>query len=224
MVIVPNLRPQVVAAKERLAHEREKLSEHHRSGTPGIQTCARLTDLVDSVLLELYQAALVDLGETGEQGLENFISLVAHGGYGRGDVAPYSDVDFMILHQPGVEERVQPLAKRMLNDLFDAGLSLSQSVRTPTYACQLAIKDPTIATSLMESRHLAGSERLFRSFTHSFQRRIHRKRQRILAAIDQARDEERLEYGETVYLLEPNLKRSPGGLRDIHDLRWTGFA
>src|SRR4051812_5713675 len=95
------LRPEVLAAREKLAEGRRKLRVQHDSGSPGIQVSTRLTDLVDTVLLDLYQAALAD----SAAGMESLVSLVPHGGYGRRDVAPFSDVDLMILHPAGVEKK-----------------------------------------------------------------------------------------------------------------------
>ena len=74
----------------------------------GIELCAALSDLRDEVLLDLTRAALDDLHEGGPNGLWSEIALVAHGGYGRRDVAPYSDVDLMILHDPAAAARVAP--------------------------------------------------------------------------------------------------------------------
>ena len=220
----PGFRPSLLAARERLLDGREKIKQQHQSGSPGIQVCACLTDLVDSVVLDLYRAALADLPGAASQQVESDIALVPHGGYGRRDVAPYSDVDLMILHRPGAEETVAYLAKRLMRDLFDVGLDLGQSVRTPDQACQLAKKDATIATSLIESRYLVGSLDLFNSFSEKFQKQARRRYKSLFRAIEQARREERIQYGETVYLLEPNIKRSSGGLRDIQLLRWIGSA
>src|SRR5688500_5409531 len=114
------LRPAVLAAREKLADGRHKLRLQHDSGSPGIQVCARLTDLVDTVLLELFQAALADCGTE----IESEVALVPHGGYGRRDVAPFSDVDLMFLYAKGAERRVGDLVKRLNQDIVDAGLTL----------------------------------------------------------------------------------------------------
>ncbi|HEV3138009.1 MAG TPA: [protein-PII] uridylyltransferase, partial [Pirellulales bacterium] len=220
----PVFRESLLEARQRLQRGREEIKQQHRTGSPGIQICTRLTDLLDGVILELYEAALADLWPAGSEEFREQIALVAHGGYGRRDVAPYSDVDLMILQAPGTDQSVLPLASRLMRDLFDAGLELGQSVRTPDQACRLAAEDATVCTSLMESRLLAGSEKLFRAFTERFQRRTHARRKGLFNAILDARRNERLQFGETVYLLEPNIKRSRGGLRDLQLLRWLGFA
>ena len=221
---MPQLRPSVLAAKERLAEAREQARRRHREGCSGIELCAAMADVRDEVLRELYEAALAGLGAEEAGALGGQIALVAHGGYGRRDVAPYSDVDLMILRRPGSARRAGRLAKRLLCDVFDAGLTLGHSVRTPEEACRLACRDATICTSLVESRWLAGSVGLFREFVEKFQGRVRRHGVTLARAMEQARWQERLRFGETVYLLEPNVKRSRGGLRDLQLLRWLGMA
>src|SRR5262245_46466129 len=110
----PHFRISVLAAKERLAEGREKLRAQHDRASPGIQVCARLADLVDTVLMHLFDAALAEL--TLEH-LRRSVVLVPHGGYGRRDIAPFSDVDLMILHSGARETEVAALAKRLMQDL-----------------------------------------------------------------------------------------------------------
>ncbi len=215
------LRPGVVAAKEWLASERQKLREQHRAGSPGIQVCTRLTEMLESVVLSIFESAIADFPQHAEV-YRSEVALVALGGFGRADVAPYSDVDLMILHTP--RARVGELAKRLLHDLYDVGLALGQSVRTSSEAAKLAMQDATIYTSLVEARFLVGSTPLYEKFWSKFQRNSRRYWRSLLRRIEHARKQERSQFGETVYLLEPNVKRSPGALRDIQLLRWLGFA
>jgi [protein-PII] uridylyltransferase len=213
----------VVEARERLAEGRRRIRERHDKGSPGIQVCHALTELVDGIVLDVYRAAVADIEAGGLRGLEEAATLVAHGGTGRQDLAPYSDVDLMLLHAPGKEQLVAKLAERMMRDLFDVGLQLGQSVRTPQQACQSARGDATICTSLIESRRLAGSEELFEGYLHRYKKQMMQRADALVPMVEKARGEERAQYGETVYLLEPNVKRSGGGLRDIQFIRWIGF-
>jgi [protein-PII] uridylyltransferase len=183
-----------------------------------------MAELRDEVVLGLFGAAMAAVeGESGG-GLEERVALVAHGGYGRRQLAPFSDVDVMLLRAAGDARPVARLAERLLCDVFDAGLILGHSVRTPEEAARLACLDATIGTSLFEARLLAGSRPLFEAFVKRLEGRIRRRCLALLAAIEQARTEERLKFGETVYLLEPNVKRSRGGLRDLGMLRWIGMV
>jgi [protein-PII] uridylyltransferase len=218
------LRANVLAAKARLAKGHEDFKARHNAGCPGIELCALISNLRDAVIGELLEDALKDLGEDGPKGLLNEIAIVAHGGYGRRDVAPYSDVDLMILHRPSVAGRLFPLAERLVRDVFDVGLELGHSVRTVAQACRMASRDPMICTSLVDSRLLAGSTAIFDNFTHLFRQRIVWRRQRLLRGIRNSRHDERRHYGETVFLLEPNIKRSRGTLRDLAMFRWVGFV
>ncbi len=218
------LRPGVLAAKQWLAQQRAKLKHQHDGGSPSIQVCSHLADIWDHVVLGIFEEALADLSPADRQALDGEMALVSHGGYGRREVAPYSDVDLMILHSSGAASRVAPLARRLVCDLSDVGLIVGQSVRTVSEACTLALRDATIFTSLIESRLLAGCEPLFNRFSQKFRAKAQRHWRRLATAADKSRTEERLQFGDTVYLLEPNVKRSPGGLRDIQLLRWVGFA
>lgn len=220
----PNFRESLILARKRLLAGRQEIKEQHGSGSGGIQISTRLADLFDSVVQFLFEAALTDLWPTGHEEVRAQLALVAHAGYGRRDVAPYSDVDLMILYAPKAQEPAFALASRLLHDLSDVRLDLGQSVRTPTEACQLAAQDVATCTSLMEARFLTGREDLYTTFLDKFQRRTRARHRSLFKAIEHARLVERLQYGETVYLLEPNIKRSRGGLRDLQLLRWLGSA
>ncbi|MFO0867534.1 MAG: [protein-PII] uridylyltransferase [Pirellulales bacterium] len=223
MAASSRLPPIVIETREKLAAGRDKLRRQHAAGSPGIQVCSALTDLLDAVVLDLYQEALVALG-IDQTMLEEQAVLVPYGGYGRRDTAPYSDVDVMLLYASGADKLVQPLVRRFTQHVFDVGLQLGFSARTAADACQLAQQDATIFTSLAESRRLAGSEVLFNKFCEQFRKLARRRGRRLIPLIDQARRDERRQFGETNYLLEPHVKRSRGGLRDIQLVRWVGFV
>jgi [protein-PII] uridylyltransferase len=218
------LRPHVLAAKRRLAEGHERLKARHHAGGSGLEVCLAGSALRDEVILDLIHAAKADLESKHAAWLSSEVAFVAHGGYGRREVSPYSDVDLMILCSPHASNCVGPLAERLLCDVFDTGLVLGHSVRTPQEACQLALSDPQICTSLIESRLLTGSDTLFHEYQGAFRHQVRRRRSSLVTAIEKSRREERVKFGETVYLLEPNVKRSRGGLRDIQLLRWVGAA
>ena len=217
------LRAHVLAAKQRLAEGYGQLKLRHQTGCRGVELCAAISDLRDEVLLGLYRHALDGLGTEGDR-LGRQIALVAHGGYGRRDVAPFSDVDLMILRPPKAAGPIESLVQQLLSDVFDAGLDFGHSVRTIQEACQLSHQDASTCTSLVESRYLAGDRELFDRFVRRFEARVRRRGAGVVALIEAARSEERAKFGETVHLLEPNVKRSPGGLRDAQLIRWIGLA
>ncbi|HEX5444102.1 MAG TPA: HD domain-containing protein, partial [Pirellulales bacterium] len=223
MTTAPGVRAEVREARRRLAEGRETLRQRHAAGAAGLEIGAGLSDLFDAIILDLFEQALDDLGDRAE-GLRGHVALAPHGGYGRRDVSPFSDVDLMLLHDGAPAARLADLAQRLLRDLFDAGLVVGQSVRTMAEAWRLARQDPIIWSSLAEARLLGGSVELFNRFATRFARQSRRRAAALCEAVEKSRRDERLQYGETVYLLEPNLKRSPGCLRDIQLVRWIGFA
>ena len=138
-------------ARGDLAARRERLKSQHDKGSPGIQVCAGLADMLDSIILDLYQAALdsVTSSAAERETLEHNIALVPHGGYGRRDVAPYSDVDLMLLCTSASQPGVTKLARALTQNIYDVGLTLGFSTRTNKEAISLALQDPKIFTSLI---------------------------------------------------------------------------
>lgn len=220
-VVASGLPDAVIKARQTLLAGRQKIRAQHDAGSPGLQVCVRLTELVDTVLLDLYRAALAD---SASSDLENSLALVAHGGYGRRDVAPYSDVDLMLLHAPHVEDRIGSLARNLNKWIGDAGCHLGFSLRTHTQALDESWSDPTVFTSLAEGRFLAGNNDLFLQFMSSLRSGAKRRSKRLVGTVRASRRAERVKYGETGFLLQPNIKRSRGGLRDVQLVRWIGFA
>ncbi len=213
-----NLRPPVLKARDLLKRGRCQVEQQHRAGVPSIAVSQALADVFDQIVLHLFQE-----NRDAEQDMPR-LALVAHGGYGRRDVAPFSDADLMLLCHNPADPQVKYLAQRLTQDLCDSGLVLGHSLRTPTDACRLAQQDVTIFTSLTESRWLAGDQELFRRFQQQFRRTTRRNARKLVTAIEAARLEERYRYGRTVLLLNPHIKRSYGGLRDLHLVRWIGYT
>ncbi|MCP4189608.1 MAG: [protein-PII] uridylyltransferase [Planctomycetaceae bacterium] len=217
------IRDDVVGIRNWVDEGRQKLFQQHRKGSPGIQVCTQLNELLDTLVLEIFEAALASYDEDVQQTVRSRIALVPHGGYGRREMAPYSDIDLMLLHTQGSLQLVAPLARRLVRDFSDTGIDLGFSLRTIGQACQMSARDPIIFTSLVDSRFLGGSVRFFRRFVNAFDKSARRSTASRIRMVEEARREERAKYGETVYLLEPNVKRSRGGLRDLQLMRWIGF-
>ena len=110
----------------------------------------------------------------------------------------------------------------MVRAIFDVGLNLGHTARTPKEAIQSIFDEPADCTSLLESRFLVGNRELFDDFYNRLERSIAGKTQSLIGGIEKARREEMEKHGETVFLLEPNLKKSRGGLRDWQMIRWLG--
>ena len=214
------MRQSVVEARQTWRHGCNKLREIHESGASGLSICSQLTELLDSVLLQICQTAIEEISPD----LGSRVSITLLGGCGRGDIAPFSDVDLMLLYQGSLTDDIVELSRRLNQDIADSGLQLGFSCRTPREACTMSLTDAYIFSSLTEARLLGGNLDLFENFQGRFRRITNKKNTSLIKAIIAARAKERHEYGETVYLLRPNVKRSRGALRDIHLIRWLGFV
>ncbi|HEV3029521.1 MAG TPA: [protein-PII] uridylyltransferase [Planctomycetota bacterium] len=207
-----------------LKRQREEIRSRHDAGALGGQIATALTELYDRVITAAYQIALETVSASARPSLLENLALVAVGGYGRGDTAPFSDVDLLFLRSKKAGPAEQDVVNSLVRDLWDYGMKLSQSVRTPEDTITFARADLPMRTSLTEARLLVGSQALFADL----QRRNHRliATTSLTRFIDQVLEERRKEhqdYFATVNLLEPNVKKSPGGMRDVHLLRWIAL-
>ncbi len=148
-------------------------------------------------------------------------TLVAVGGYGRGELHPYSDVDVMILVDGDLPSDVTAVVAAFFTTLWDVGLDIGHSVRTISDCCEQAKADITVATTLLEARLVDGSAALFKELEPALDAGEIWPSDRFFSAKrkEQARRHHR--YEDTAYQLEPNVKGSPGGLRDIQMIGWV---
>jgi [protein-PII] uridylyltransferase len=217
------VRPAATRAAEAVLEIRRRVAAQHAAGADPLATWTLATDLFDQAITALWESIVADLAPAAAAAARR-VSLVAVGGYGRREMAPASDVDLMLLHDgrdPGV---VAELAARVVQDLFDAGLQVGQSVRTIGEACRLAAGDATVLTCLLESRCVTGPAALVERLAARLRRLVRRSPRRFAELLIASRREEADRFGETVSLLEPNVKRSPGGLRDIQLVHWLGVV
>ncbi len=216
-----SMRPIVIRCRAALEEGRQKALEQHRSGTPGMQVSTLLADLYDDMVLDIWHEAIRE--HATDERLTG-LSLIAHGGFGRRDLAPYSDADLMLLTTPKAESLATKIAGNLQKDIGDSGIDPGFSFRTSNEACRMSWEDPVIYSSLSESRLLAGSLRLYSKYFYAFRHGAMRRSSQIVKRVVTARREERGKWGDTAYLLRPNVKRSRGALRDIQLIRWIGFA
>jgi [protein-PII] uridylyltransferase len=189
-----------------------------REGESGVLVANLLSDQRRKILTDYWTSSIASDGGL----LESDVALVVLGSLGRRDTAPDSDVDVMLLTSSRLSGDLIKKAGRFFRDLNDAGLSVGHSIRTPEEACSLAVQEASIATSLIDADKIAGPDAVWHKFQDRFQSTIQRRRKTLIAAIEKERADERIKFGESVYLLEPNVKRSPGGLRDLQLLGWIG--
>jgi [protein-PII] uridylyltransferase len=201
---LPSLRQQLRLGREELANE--FLSRPHAQRY--LQRHARL---VDEILCGLCDALL-----------PKDVCLAAVGGYGRGELFPASDVDLLLRIPQDPDEALRASCETWVQNCWDAGLEIGHSIRTPQECASEADKDITIETALLESRRLWGSANLFRQFDQTFRARFQASRFVEGKLLEQRNRHNRFE--DSAYNLEPNLKDSPGGLRDLHMIHWLAQA
>mgnify|MGYP003390149755 CR=1 FL=1 len=211
--------------RARVAEIRERARKQFVLGASGLQTATTLSDAMRAFVVEQWREALTTVSPAVAVQLERNSAIVAVGGTGRGESAPYSDIDVMFLHKPSVANDFKPVVNRCQHSLYDAQLELGRSVRTPKEAIGLAMSDSTVATSLVEMQLLWGSDELVSGLKRTFERKVVRSRRRAYfeSAITN-REEDIDQHGGAVQQLEPDVKCSRGAMRDLHLLRWIGFA
>ena len=189
------------------------IREAHRSGANGGDIVQRRTELIDRTLREVYRLL---------EGSGPMPALLAVGGYGRGELNPYSDIDILFLCRGEADRQRSP---EMLYVLWDAGLDVGYSVRSIPECVELGRNDIKIRTSLMESRLIAGDPTLYTAFLKSMYSEVFFQRVSSFVTDKIAeRRTSRQKYGGSVYLREPNIKEGAGGLRDFHTAFWVAFA
>ncbi|MFK4545742.1 [protein-PII] uridylyltransferase [Streptomyces tendae] len=183
------------------------LTEGARSGPPRRRALAELTDD--------WLAGLFGAGTGGQAG----VSLVAVGGYGRGELSPRSDLDLLLLHDGRDDKAVAALADRLWYPVWDLGLDLDHSVRTPQQARKTAGEDLKVHLGLLDARHLAGDLGLTASLRTSVLADWRNQAPKRLPELRDLCAERAERQGELQFLLEPDLKEARGGLRDATALR-----
>ncbi len=199
--------------RQALAAADANLEQRFRDGEAVGRLVRARAAVVDRLLRSLWRRHALDRDAA--------CTLVAVGGYGRGELHPHSDVDIMVLleHEP-VGAPAESLSE-FLTELWDLGLEIGHSVRTVEQCGSEAENDLTIATTLMEARLLAGSPTLFDAMrTAVSPTRIWPSRE-FFAAKRNEQIQRHHRYDDTAYKLEPNVKGSPGGLRDIQLVGWV---
>ncbi|MDF1563524.1 MAG: [protein-PII] uridylyltransferase [Deltaproteobacteria bacterium] len=200
------------AAADYLRRGQASIREAYAAGASG-RTLLRLrTALIDRLLA----AAWVRAGLEGPGKV-----LVAVGGYGRAELAPHSDVDFLVLLPEAEAEALGPAVERLLYLLWDGGLELGHSVRTLAECVSVADGDATARTALLECRHLAGDAEAYAVFEAAMLGEVHSQRVETYVKERLADWRARRErFGRTVYRLEPDLKLGRGGQRDLQTAMW----
>ncbi|PTS83728.1 [protein-PII] uridylyltransferase [Pseudomonas sp. HMWF032] len=203
----------IAAFKKAIRHAREVLDGRFRTGRDVRRLVEDRAWFVDQILREAWDR--LPWSEDAD------IALLAVGGYGRGELHPYSDIDLLILLDNADHETFREPIEQFLTLLWDIGLEVGQSVRSVDECASEARADLTVITNLMESRTIAGPERLrMRMQAVTSTEQMWPSKDFFLAKHSEKRARHS-KYNDTEYNLEPNVKGSPGGLRDIQTILWV---
>lgn len=205
---------QLKAYKQRLRTAREASVKNHRTNT-SIEAVVRDTaEQIDEIIRDAWSLFFKD---------QNALSLVAVGGYGRSELNIHSDIDLLILHKfdASVEQALEDSGvDAFIQFLWDVGLEVGISVRSVKDSLSLANNDITIMTTQLESRWLAGNEAMYHQFDEQIRQHSNWTNQSFFAAKFKEQIKRHERFDDTTYKLEPNIKKSPGGLRDIQTISW----
>jgi [protein-PII] uridylyltransferase len=205
--------------------EEHRLRLKHQAGGGGREVCARRAELVDVLLQYVFGAAASSA--RGNEATRVPLALIALGGYGRGELNPFSDIDVMLLHhreKKGISPHLEEMVQQVLYLLWDSGFKVGHSTRSIKEAVAQANQDMRTKTAMLESRLLAGDAELAREFRRQFRSKCVNGYEREYVELrmqDQVARHKK--FGDSVYLQEPNLKGGCGGLRDYQNLLWMTY-
>ena len=219
----PKTQPQVLelfknAYRKGWNEIRRRFEKEAVGGIEAIQSSAYL---VDQLVRTIHDFAVTRVYPAANPTTAEQISIVATGGYGRGGLAPFSDVDLMFLLPYKQTPHGEQVVEYMLYLLWDIGLKVGHATRSIDEAIRMAKADLTIRTSLLESRWLWGNQELFDAFKKRFAKDVvEGTGPEFVSAKLGERDQRHERMGDTRYVLEPNVKEGKGGLRDLQTLFW----
>ena len=179
----------------------------------GTQLCHAISDHTDEWLRELFANATADISRRER------CALLAVGGYGRRELAPFSDLDVVLIHDK--VKRIDDIASKLWYPIWDTGMKLGHAVRTPKETLTMCQSDLDTATAHVTARFIAGDEAFAEEVLTSVRDNWNRKGQDWLRVLHKRVLDRHQAAGEVAFLLEPNLKEGVGGLRDIHMLWWA---
>jgi [protein-PII] uridylyltransferase len=211
-----------VAARVRryLDAVRAHLREIHVQGASGRQVNEAHSDLLDRLLRRLFERSEEGHFADGGAGPSE-LCLVAVGGYARREMNIHSDVDLLFLYRDQLTPYVASVAERMQYWLWDAQVVVGGATRTIAETVRLARRDTSVFTAVMAPRFLVGSGVLFHQFNEAIHAQLLSKPERFISDLMGAVQQRHAAFGESLYLLQPNVKESAGGLRDYHASFWA---
>jgi len=207
--------------KQALFRGRMIAKERLENGAGGIETARLLAGVTDEVVTALYDFTTVHIFRARNPTEGERLALLAVGGYGRGALAPFSDLDLLFLRPYKQTAHTESVIEYMLYALWDLGFKVGHASRTIEECLKLSREDYTIRTSILEARRLAGDEALAEELVRRFRAEVVKgTAAQFVAAKLKERDERQERAGASRYMVEPNVKEGKGGLRDLNTLFW----
>lgn len=207
--------------KDSLQTGREAIKRAFQAGAKGPEVGAANSYLFDQLITIIFEYVDRRVFPAVNPTAADRLALIAVGGYGRGEMAPFSDVDLSFLHPWKLTPRAEQVVEYVLYLLWDLGLTVGYATRSIDESVARAKKDTTICTSLLEARLVCGEQPLFLELKNRFENEvISGGGASYLAAKLAERNERHAQMGDSRYVLEPNVKDGKGGLRDLHTLFW----
>ncbi len=198
-----------------LKTQKQALDELWSRGLSGTSLLKDHSLLADSFVRDCYLN--IDLEDLPSQ-----VAVLALGGYGRQELFPFSDIDLMILFRPGFREQVKEVADGLLYPLWDTGYEVGHGVRTIDESLVQARGDFVFQVAMLDARLVVGSELLFAELIDAYRQNfIEGRRNEFVRNMNRYIEERRERFGSHGYLLEPNIKESKGGLRDLQSMVWS---
>ena len=191
------------------------------SSPTGIKLCKQLTELTDTLLAESFR----ELSTHFKNNRSGRISLIALGGYGRGLLSPFSDIDILLLHNGELSEEDTAFIENFISFLWDIKMKPGSTCRSVEECITACNEDITIKTSFLEARYITGDKELFHTLQTAVQKRvISQKKKEFFLKKQAERKEKRARFGENIKVTNPNLKEGSGGLRDHHTILWYSIV
>jgi [protein-PII] uridylyltransferase len=218
----PSARPAVLAAlKTALAAGRAEIRRRFEGDDDGRAAVAATCFLMDQLIRGLHEFAAGAVYPLANPSAAERLALVAVGGYGRGELAPHSDIDILFLLPYKLTPHGEQVVEYLLYHLWDLGLKIGHATRSVDDCLRQAKADMTIRTGLLEARYLSGDGALFPELRRRFAKEVVAGTGVAFVEAKLAeRDERHRRLGNSRYALEPNIKDGKGGLRDLHALYW----
>lgn len=210
----------LAAAKQALAETEAALEEKFNAGVPAFEVMAARSTAQDAIIQAILDHAGAKIFRAANPTTGEKFSVIAVGGYGRGLQAPFSDIDLLFLTPYKRASRVEQMVEHTLYLLWDMGLKVGHATRTVDECIRLAKSDMMIRTSLLEERLIWGEADLWDELRDRFWKDVVDDGGAFMTAKLEEREDRHGSFGDSRYLLEPNVKEGKGGLRDLHALYW----